>query len=1049
MTRSIRIVLLSLFLTTRGDAATAASVGSETAVPEVLAAGNVAEAEALARVALDRRARRRPAHPASVAGYADTLGMIFFAQGTPPALEAAGRFFQRALAEREKSLGRDHLEVAATLGTLAYLRSAQGRFAEALDVERRALAIRAGRRGERDPLIASSRRQIGSFLLDLGRYPEAEQEFRAALEIRQIAPADPALLADALNNMGEVSRIQDRFERAEGYFTEGVALADSALPPSAPIVAALINNLAGVHKDQARYDESEPLLERSLALRMAASAPDSGWIATACLNLAEVRRLQGHLEEAEPLYARALTGARHALPPGHPALGIFVNQAAVLYEELGDHQRAEPLFRESLGLIQATLGPDHPLVAQGLHDLAGLVAASGRRAVADSLYRRALRIREQRLGADHPEAAVTRLALARALGDDPASTDAEPLLTRALSVLDSSHAFPEARLDAYSLRAQFDDRAGRREEALVDLSRALAEMDSLRRHRGGGDAARARFVARQQENIDRLVRWNLEAGRVAEAFAAHERARARVLLDQIAASGVDLRRGIPEQTRASLTAAERAARERLARVQRRMGEAAWRPDWTEAQRLEQSALLETERQSAAADLQRVREAFKEASPLWRNLLSTGGRPASLAEVQRDLIPRRGLMLLYHVGPEGSFLFLIPPTPAPASAVPLRLDEEAARLFGRNAGPLRLEDLEQIVAGGSGRGGRQAGVAELLGGGADDPLTLLRLRAQREHGPDPLEQRLQALRRILMPDPLWPTVAAAEVAIIVPDGPLHLLPFDALALRVGGDGRSARYWLDEGPGLLYAPSATSMLSLTKRSEGRASPRRRAVEVLSVVNPAFAAPRADSAQRAPGTWRPLPWTAEEARSLRRAFARDQVVVLEGHQATERGVREAVAGKQFLHFATHGFVTEGRSEVLAGLVFAAPDDSTAGLEDDGQLQLFEIYDLGLECELAMLSACETHRGPRVAGEGVFALSRGFVAAGARRVIATLWPVRDRPTADLVGRLFTRIAAEERRGRPVDYALALRDAKRWLRKNDASSEPTHWAPFVLTGTP
>ncbi len=109
---------------------------------------------------------------------------------------------------------------------------------------------------------------------------------------------------------------------------------------------------------------------------------------------------------------------------------------------------------------------------------------------------------------------------------------------------------------------------------------------------------------------------------------------------------------------------------------------------------------------------------------------------------------------------------------------------------------------------------------------------------------------------------------------------------------------------------------------------------------------------------------------------------------------------------------------------------------------------YDLKLpECELAVLSACETNVGERFEGEGVFGLSRGFLAAGARRVVASPWAVDDESTAVLMGHFFSRIAQQEREGRRVDYAGALRDAKLKVRQDPRWSDPYYWAPFILIG--
>ena len=114
---------------------------------------------------------------------------------------------------------------------------------------------------------------------------------------------------------------------------------------------------------------------------------------------------------------------------------------------------------------------------------------------------------------------------------------------------------------------------------------------------------------------------------------------------------------------------------------------------------------------------------------------------------------------------------------------------------------------------------------------------------------------------------------------------------------------------------------------------------------------------------------------------------------------------------------------------------------------MQLFEIYDLHLGCEVAVLSACATQAGATVAGEGVFALSRGFLARGTRRVIASQWEVDDASTATLVSAFFEAVAGAEAVGRPADYAATLAAAKRKVRADPATAAPFYWAPFVLSG--
>jgi CHAT domain-containing protein/tetratricopeptide (TPR) repeat protein len=1014
-----------------------------------LAAGRIQAASAIADSLVRSRGPRRD--PLAAARDLDTLGLRFYAAGTPEALQAGRRQFTRALTLRERALGPTHPDVALTLRSIATLHYREGRWTEALPHAERALAIQVDALGERDPEVAATRRLVGLLLFPLGRYPEAASQFERSLAAYESqGNGYAAQVADGCNNMGEVSRVLDRYDAAVAYFERGLAIARDRMPGSA-LMASLQNNLAGLYKDMGRYDEAEPLMLESLAEVERASTPDPASVATANLNLAEIYRLQGRMAEAEPRYAKALAGARAVLPAESPDLVPFINQAAVAYHAVGQLEQADPLYRETLAIGERALGLDHPLVAQSLHDLAGLLRERGRLAEAQDSLRRALTIRQRVFGDRHPEVALTRVELARCLALDPSAGDraALPELEQAVTVLDAAPTYPEARLDAHALRASLRDRGGDRAAAIDDLAQALAAVDSLRAWRGGGDEARGGLVARHLELFHRMVTWRLEAGDVAGALETHERARARILLDQLSAGAVNLRAGIPTEVLAPLEGRERAARQGLAQAQRLAQEASYRPDLQGQARLETLAALDAARDSAAWELQRAQQSIRERSPLWRDVLNAGGHPASLAELQRELVGRDELMLEYHVGADASYLFVIPSGHERPWTVTLALDSVGARELRIQPGPFTAAKLEAVLAGDPERPafGTGAPVAALLALAGEEERTL---PTQREPGaPGLLERRLAALGRTLMPPAAWRRVRGASRVIVIPDGALHLLPFEALVMEPPARGKPARYWLDHGPAIRYGTSATSLLSLTRRPGGTGS-QPTVPRLLSVTNPAFAPAESTVAVVAAATggrWAPLPGTARETAAIRRAFAPESVMVCEGLEAGEARVREAIAGRRLLHFATHGFVTGRRSDVLAGLVLTPPAGPVSRSDDDGYLQLYEIYELKLACDLAVLSACETQRGMRVAGEGVFALSRGFLAAGAERVVASLWSVQDESTALLMGDFFARVARGSRGGRTPDYATALRDAQRALRRQKGRDDPFYWAAFTLSG--
>jgi hypothetical protein len=442
-------------------------------------------------------------------------------------------------------------------------------------------------------------------------------------------------------------------------------------------------------------------------------------------------------------------------------------------------------------------------------------------------------------------------------------------------------------------------------------------------------------------------------------------ARARIL--SISSAGaVNLRAGIAPEALAPLEGLERDARQRLAEAQRRLGEVSARSDLSDSARMEMTATMESARDRAASDLQRAQESIKEMSPVWRDVLSARGRPATLAEIQRELLGKDELMLVYHAGSDGSFLFVIPsgsapPTVAHQSALP-------ARELRLPAGALTASGLELAMLGDPDRpaAGSAAPIAALLAMRGEEERTLASQRVAGQ--PGLLERRLAALSRVLMPTAAWTRVRQAKEVLVIPDGALHLLPFEALVFQPGTGRGDARFWLDDGPAVRYGSSATSLLSLARRP-GPAEARRVKPEVLSVSNPDYATHLAAmDSTRARGAvgrgWAPLPGTARETEAIRRAFAPESVTVIAGAAATEARVRAALPGRRFVHFATHGFVTEEQSDVLAGLVLTTPDSTAVRSDDDGYLQLYEVYELHLDCDLAVLSACGTQRGRRVAG-------------------------------------------------------------------------------------
>lgn len=252
-------------------------------------------------------------------------------------------------------------------------------------------------------------------------------------------------------------------------------------------------------------------------------------------------------------------------------------------------------------------------------------------------------------------------------------------------------------------------------------------------------------------------------------------------------------------------------------------------------------------------------------------------------------------------------------------------------------------------------------------------------------------------------PLLPALNGRTKLIVISDGPLHRLPFDAL---VAEGGAAPVYVLDRFT-VSFAPSLALI--------GRAGEEREGLAVVA------AGPGADAAG-----------VADEVRVVAAALAGRRPVVIAGDSGTEASLRRLAPLAGLLHVAAHARPNDA-NPAFARLTLAP------GGEHDGVLHAFEIERLRLRGALVVLSACETSVGRLAGGEGALSLSRAFLRAGAGGTVATLWPV-GAGAAPLMSRFYAELAA----GRTA--AEALRAAKLAQRGGGGSfAAPLHWAAFTL----
>jgi CHAT domain-containing protein len=186
--------------------------------------------------------------------------------------------------------------------------------------------------------------------------------------------------------------------------------------------------------------------------------------------------------------------------------------------------------------------------------------------------------------------------------------------------------------------------------------------------------------------------------------------------------------------------------------------------------------------------------------------------------------------------------------------------------------------------------------------------------------------------------------------------------------------------------------------------------------------------------------LPFTRQEATRLLALAPKDSSFGAMDFQANRETVLKGDLGQyRYVHFATHG-VMDSERPGLSSLVLSMVD--AQGKAQDGFLRANDIYNLKLPAELVVLSACQTGLGKEIKGEGLVGLTRGFMYAGAARVVVSLWNVNDKATSELMTKFYEKMLKQG--ARP---AAALRAAQVEMWKQKQWRSPYYWAAFTMQG--
>ncbi len=861
--------------------------------------------------------------------------------------------------------------------------------------------------------LANSLNNLGMLAGNRRDYDQASRFFESAMEIKKALAPGSLDLAQGLHNLGTVAAARGDLGKATDYYKRSLEIR-LKLAPATGDTAGSLTSLGNIYLLRGDFDLAMDYQQRSMEIRQK-FAPDSLQLAESLFNMGLIEERRGEEARARDLHEQALSLRQHLAPDSLDLAGSL-NSLAILAEKQGRREQAMQLHQKSLELRQK-LAPDNLEVANSLNNLGDTAMRAGHLERAEERHKRALEIQLQRA----PGGLSAALSLSY-LGDIASQrkdwNSAISFYERALKIhqelAPGSVEMSRALHDLGTARRMLNPHSL---EIVDDLfGRALDTLELQLSRFGGSQDMRARFRTGYSRFYRDALEVQLELGRPAAAFHTLERFRARSFLDQLAERDTLFTADISED---------------LDRDRRRI---AFRVDRTQH---ELSGLNQRDHAKQIVGLRdQLRRLRDEANDIEERIRRTSPKLASLRYPQpldlegtRAALDPGTLVLSYSVGENDILLFSV------SKDQDLRVDtvtisEQALR-----------EEVRYLLW-------------EIASKGRSGPQ-------RNSHSPGALARKLDSL----LLAPVADRVASAQRLLILPDGPLHLLPWGDLIREISrspeNPGRNWQYLAEWKP-FSIALSATVFAERKKdrlQPDQRTTPPNLAVfgdplfppMVARKVPNSFQDIRVRSAVERGFNFEPLPASRTEVQKVASLFS--QATIYLGTDATEEHAKSLPRNTRIVHFATHAILNEW-SPLDSAVVLSIPEKFEEGKEN-GLLQAWEVFEqVRLNADLVVLSACESGLGKEMGGEGLIGLTRAFQYAGARSVMASLWKISDRTTAELMVRFYRHL----KDGLPKDEALRaaqmelirgpiqVKNEKGEVEEIDASAS-YYWAAFQIYG--
>ena len=960
-------------------------------------------------------------------------------------------YYRKALEIADKTPGFNRTTIAITYGNLGAVYQLRGEYEQAIDYNRKALSILT-KNPNRDPShVATTYNNLGEAYRSTGEYNRALEYFRKSLKIviKMWSSSHPSA-AITFNNLGLTYELMGRYNRAVTYFRRALVIFINKLDSEHPYVAITLNNSGQVYNSKGEYKRAIEYYQQALVIFKKKLNADHLNIAVVYNNLGSVYEAEGDYERAIEYYRKNLAILNKRPKPGHPYVATTYNNLGSVYEAKGEYDRSIEYYQKSLRIKLKNFGPGRLRLANTYNNLGGAYESKGEYGQAIEYYQKSQAILLKKLGSEHPRVMA-------AYGNLASVYENKGEYDRALKYYQEA----EKRMNRGENRhfnitinaniAVMHEQAGRKNQAIKKFKHVINLILRYRRELG---RHKSNFMSRYIPVFDRFIALEIQRGPEyhSAAFRVDIQKRGLSIAEDLSREVALERGGLPESKRAQIV-----------KLSDEIQSLSWRRQSLEKRKkyklakklLDQLLLLEGRRQELDHKL-------LNDYPRYANLLRP--HPPTIKQLQ-DGLQSDEIMLSYTLALSQPGVFAVTKK-AGLRYIALKTNIKKITRTIRNlrelytGTPDRDRSAFKTIKGKTGviywnsrvfknkykiKGQEVFARVKIKQDRFLQPLTEKGFRYRYEKigsftgylSAEDLEDIRDDLKKELYDLLLSPILKQEEYKnakrlIVIPDGPAYYLPFHLLLRDKGLKVK-----------LAHSPIVWRQLRASKKTPAKLA----ALIVGNAIYP--------SGRGLPGANAELNTIA--ARIYKNPAERSRHVLTGERAGTWEIFRlnknRRLQNYRILHFGVHGVLDDEKPD-LNSLYLSDPHElersqpATArrlrdkyGELGDGHLRLGAIKTLRLNADLVVLSACDTSIGHEMGGEGMVALPQAFLIAGARNVVASLWPVDDQATARFMNYFYTFL-----HGAKEAPAEALRLAREYMQKG-IYTDPYYWAGFVIYG--